>query len=364
MAANSEDSASQQINNVCRYCNKVAVSKVVKCLVCNQLVHRYCAEKKFLEVSVNKTIVCCKNDDVFGSDATTAEVDAKNDCNEVSQKDANSDKDLKYEVRRLEDEVMYLKSIIKEKDVIIEDKCTIIKDKEEIIQLQRREMDLLRDVNKYDRHRVSASSECKQLLIADKSDGQSVCASGATYAENDRRTSCVAGLVKYSPDLNPGGVAGSVADSENVTLKRTKGGCDSVQALINVNDMAGGSRESKRRSREIIWGENETDDKSLPQSTFAAAVRRAWLYVGRVRHGVVADDIKSFLEDRFENCKFVVEALPVRETARSIAFKVGADYSLLEQLKDPSLWPKGVAVKRFTFFRGKVLPATQQADAK
>lgn len=43
----------------------------------------------------------------------------------------------------------------------------------------------------------------------------------------------------------------------------------------------------------------------------------------------------------------------MRDDARSISFKIEADYSLLESLYDAGNWPAGVKVSRYQLFRNK-----------
>lgn len=102
--------------------------------------------------------------------------------------------------------------------------------------------------------------------------------------------------------------------------------------------------------RPIVVGDRESDSPSLPLS-FASAARKAWLYVGRADKNTTPEQIKKHLKDNFPSQDFIVESLPVRDNANSIAFKVGADISLIDDLNTPDLWPKGIIVKRYRFFR-------------
>lgn len=82
-------------------------------------------------------------------------------------------------------------------------------------------------------------------------------------------------------------------------------------------------------------------------STFAAVARRAYLYVGNVNLDTDENVIRGYLENKFQNNEFIVDPLPMREGAQSRAFKLTFDYSLLDDLNKPELWPSGVVVKRF-----------------
>lgn len=122
------------------------------------------------------------------------------------------------------------------------------------------------------------------------------------------------------------------------------------------------SRHKESEKKQIVWGEAE-DAKTVSanaKDTFAAATRRAWLYVGRVKKGTSASQISKYLEEKFENHTFIVEPLNVHKDALSTSFKIGADLTLLDELNKPTTWPKGVAIKKFMFFRPKQTKKLEQ----
>ena len=83
--------------------------------------------------------------------------------------------------------------------------------------------------------------------------------------------------------------------------------------------------------------------------TFSGAVKRLWLHVGKVTIGTQTTQIEKYLKKKFPNNTFTVEGLPQHPEARTISFKVGADLSLLEDLYNEAVWPKGVMVQQFLF---------------
>lgn len=93
----------------------------------------------------------------------------------------------------------------------------------------------------------------------------------------------------------------------------------------------------------------KTNDRT---ATFAAVARRAYLYVGNVQLQTSGEMINTYLKKKFAGCDFVVEPLPVKDNAQSKAFKLTFDFSLLDELNKPEVWPSGVIVKRF--FRAKI----------
>lgn len=108
-------------------------------------------------------------------------------------------------------------------------------------------------------------------------------------------------------------------------------------------------RPNRERTNVIIGNCEKSGDAG--KSTFACAVRRAWLYVGRAEVGTSPQQVQSHLCGCFPGHNFDVEALPVRDDAKSVAFRVGADITLIDELRKPEMWPTGILVKRYRFFR-------------
>lgn len=85
--AGGDSCGSESSRNLCKLCNKPAVSKVVKCSVCSDILHRFCCDRKHLEVTTKNTTICCRksgnsdcnsklnNDNVTFSQVNTSETD-------------------------------------------------------------------------------------------------------------------------------------------------------------------------------------------------------------------------------------------------------------------------------------------------
>lgn len=75
----------------------------------------------------------------------------------------------------------------------------------------------------------------------------------------------------------------------------------------------------------------------------------AWIYVGLGRASLetTEDTVLKHLENKFPNERFSVEKLPQKETAKSRAFKVGANMEMIEQLYRGENWPRDTTVRRF-----------------
>lgn len=130
MASGSKEPANIVVKNVCKLCNRSAVSNTIQCQKCKSVLHRNCCDKRNLISDENK-VVCCEDlsdlDESFSSAMTVID-DSKS----------------------LRQEIDFLKELLTLKDQVISDKCTIIADKEVIISLLNEEIVLLKEkrVNK------------------------------------------------------------------------------------------------------------------------------------------------------------------------------------------------------------------------
>ncbi|XP_044762409.1 uncharacterized protein LOC123319475 [Coccinella septempunctata] len=149
-----------------------------------------------------------------------------------------------------------------------------------------------------------------------------------------------------------------------VNNDNVESGTSDVAAFDNVTESEGKSsftarKENNRNSRHNPTRRREptvgTCD-SLPSTadsdaSFSGAIKRAWLYVGRVDQNATNSNVKNYLTMKFPGRDFYVEKLPKRDDANSVAFKVAADMSLMDELHRPETWPSGVVVKQFRFLR-------------
>lgn len=112
--------------------------------------------------------------------------------------------------------------------------------------------------------------------------------------------------------------------------------------------------DRKRKGKKIIHGTAEQAGK------FAAAERKAWFFVGRVRDGVNVQDIQNYVEGKLPGQKVDCEKLSTLGT--SGCFKVGVSFDEKVTLEQESFWPRGVKVKQFRFFRGQPSQVTKKAQ--
>ncbi|XP_044766024.1 uncharacterized protein LOC123322209 [Coccinella septempunctata] len=167
-------------------------------------------------------------------------------------------------------------------------------------------------------------------------------------------------------------------DSRNISMKTKDSVANNDRHSSNVrNDVADIPRNSLRKgklesevvtnradlhgfSKGIINGKNKQKTATIVGTTqvenseklsFAGAVRRAWLHIGRVQRGVSSSEIEKYLRSKFPSETFEITEIQAREGANSVSFKLGANFSLLEELTKLELWPTGITIRRFKFFR-------------
>ncbi|GJQ80071.1 hypothetical protein Trydic_g19355 [Trypoxylus dichotomus] len=110
------------------------------------------------------------------------------------------------------------------------------------------------------------------------------------------------------------------------------------------------SHKSRCRNSETI-GTATVDD------TFSGIPKRAWLYIGRVNKTVKTENVQNYLKKKFPNIVFELENLNSEGSFES--FKLGFNFSHLEIVNKAEMWPSGILLRRFSFFRKR----SSQEDA-
>lgn len=96
--------------------------------------------------------------------------------------------------------------------------------------------------------------------------------------------------------------------------------------------------------REVVGTNTDQDESSL-----TAAQPQLWIYVGRCDTSTTEDQLAAYLQRRCSGQKFDIHKL--NSKGKNASFRVGADTTLESQLYNPAFWPRGILVKRYTFFR-------------
>ena len=148
------------------------------------------------------------------------------------------------------------------------------------------------------------------------------------------------------------GVGGDVVDQGNIPCSAVKtkeiqnARIVSVALPVSVNKTNVNNTLETEKSTQ-----NQNKGIAEENLSFSAAARRSWLYTGRAAPETTVENITLHLNTKFPDQDIEVVALPVRDGANSVAFRIGVDCSLWDRLVDPQIWPKGILIKKFRFFR-------------
>jgi len=96
----------------------------------------------------------------------------------------------------------------------------------------------------------------------------------------------------------------------------------------------------QREKQLLCTTENNDED-------IQAAQRNAWLFIGRLKEGTRAENIKKFLQKK--GIQGEIECEELRSRGKNKAFKLGIPYDYLEEVQDPLFWPKEIIIRRFRF---------------
>lgn len=100
----------------------------------------------------------------------------------------------------------------------------------------------------------------------------------------------------------------------------------------------------KKKRKEIIG-------TAAVSETLKAAEKKLWVYLGRVHPETTEDNVLKYLNGKYPDLSFECEKLPTK--GKNNSFKIGADIKLENEIYSEDFWPRGVAIKRFHFFRAK-----------
>mgnify|MGYP003623289658 FL=1 len=78
-----------------------------------------------------------------------------------------------------------------------------------------------------------------------------------------------------------------------------------------------------------------------------AAIRTAWIYVGRLKETTTSEILKNYMTKR--GIPQIIECQQLDSRSRNKSFKVRIPFQYLETINEPQFWPEGVIVRRFRF---------------
>lgn len=82
--------------------------------------------------------------------------------------------------------------------------------------------------------------------------------------------------------------------------------------------------------------------------SFSAAPRKCWIYLSKLSANTEVSHINEYLVAKFPNKTFIIENVEIHNKNRK-AFKIGAEYVLMDALYDVTNWPSGVQIDRYRF---------------
>lgn len=111
------------------------------------------------------------------------------------------------------------------------------------------------------------------------------------------------------------------------------------------------SNTFKKKNENVIIGCNNEINTNLNVNGngFSAPEQKLWLYIGRCNPNTTAEDIHEYLAKKFPGKECDISKLSTKGT--NSAFRLGMDVDLQDAIYEPSIWPRGIVVKRFHFFR-------------
>lgn len=75
----------------------------------------------------------------------------------------------------------------------------------------------------------------------------------------------------------------------------------------------------------------------------------AWLHVGKIVGDVSVASMIKFIQDNWPNVS--VKCYKLLTKGQNSSFKIGIESKLINSFLNSNLWPEGVEVKEFKFFR-------------
>lgn len=120
------------------------------------------------------------------------------------------------------------------------------------------------------------------------------------------------------------------------------------KGVSNLGEEGSDGFQEIARKKKKRWGYVEGTRKS-DHTLLRAVVRKKFLYAGNFDPRTTTDEVLGYLQKNFPQEHFTVEKLPKRETAKSVAFKIGSSSILFPSLMSGDFWPQGIRVKKFQF---------------
>lgn len=264
---------------------------------------------KNVKIISDTTIDCCTIDN---SRAVTGEANSRS-----PQVQADN-------VYQYQQEIVFLKAIIQEKN-------TIINQQNDVIYSLKEQVKLIKE---------------NELLKANGNSSAQIMQPGYANAVKQTNTTNVGGSGTSrntsGSQINPQGSAGNRV----VQTGRLKNGGDNAEKIQSIP-----------RKRVVKLGTNESVEDNF--SGRDNPKKRAWFFISRVNDEVNEDIVANYIARKTQVSKddVVVSQIEVNyEKKDNKCFKVGVDFEHKDLMYSNEFWPKGVLYRRFRFVYDKNKP--------
>lgn len=118
-----------------------------------------------------------------------------------------------------------------------------------------------------------------------------------------------------------------------------------------------GYQELKRKKRKVQVGTDDSkENEFVGRSTADIKDRKIWLFISKVKDTITTENVLSYIKRKTnsEEQKISVKELNTWFKMKdNKCFMVGVDPDFKNSVYNASFWPKGVAYRRFDFFKGQ-----------
>ena len=158
---------------------------------------------------------------------------------------------------------------------------------------------------------------------------------------------------EYLKKLKTSGETNSrVTNNLNTEVNTNPQAIESENTTSTYSGKNDGFREIRRRRKQPKVGKGVGDINFHGREN--TTEKTIWLYVSKVPDSTTEDNIKQYIEKRTDTQNVYVKKLEMFSTRiDNQSFMIGVDPKLIQQVYEPSFWPRKIAFNRFDFRLGK-----------
>lgn len=380
MSSNKKDGSSESLQVIypeCGYCKRTIVKSSAKCSICNKVYHPSCA---------NKAKKCCNEDLTTSSDFSTGD---------ISPMSENVNKKLSIESTHQE---LLLKIIfeLESKNAVLTENNSLLKFKISSLEVELNNKQMMinnlstkKDLNT--NMRVDKTYKHVQIDVTEDAPLNYINLMDTATAVPNRLSTPTdirinAADAPTSGALNKPSVSTAENDSPrnngNREIKSKASNTENMNSNAEFGNQVDETRwttvTNKKKNHLTLSNQhqdkNETTKKSSKNKTkrstlctgtintntnIKGAIRRKWIYVGRIAGDVSEVDVQNFLSNLHGNQMIEVKKLPTKGPNSSFSIGVPSE-DLYIKLNDPNFWPAGITIREFNFLGLFRKPPKQQ----